>query len=52
MEKVDGAGEVQAQLRPLHHVPQGQGAEKNGTEVNEYLQYDYTEGNCMTEICN
>ena len=26
MEEVDGAGEVQAQLRPLHNVPQGQRA--------------------------
>ena len=26
VEEVDGAGEVQAQLRPLHNVPQGQGA--------------------------
>ena len=25
VEEVDGAGEVQAQLRPLHNVPQGQG---------------------------
>ena len=33
MEEVDGAGEVQAQLRPLHNVPQGQRA----AETNEML---------------
>ena len=29
VEEVDRASEVQAELRPLHHVPQSQGAEVN-----------------------
>ena len=32
VEEVDGAGEVQAQFRPLHNVPQRQGAESKASE--------------------